>query len=120
MIGFGSKADAGGTANGSRGCSVERRTGLTWLDSHSKALHGASFIQLAAEKQNILLEPLAYKTKFRESGKTGREFFNTIREYTVMGFYTSEIGWKSFATSYFSSYAAPLKTCVATVPRTSV
>ena len=81
------------------------RTGLTWLDAHSKALHGASFIQLAAEKQNILLEPLAYKTKFRESGKTGREFFNTIREYTVMGFYTSEIGLKELDFPGFKSYA---------------
>ena len=70
------------------------RTGLAWLDAHSKALHGEPFIQLAAEKQTALLEPLAYKAKFTAGEKTGRKFFNAIREYTVMGFYTSEIGLK--------------------------
>ena len=70
------------------------RTGLTWLDGQSKALNGRPFIQLAAEEQTALLEPLAYKAKFATNDKAGREFFNTIREYTVMGFYTSEIGLK--------------------------
>jgi len=81
------------------------RTGLTWLNAHSKALHGKLFIQLPAEKQTALLEALAYKAKFGASEKTGREFFNTIREYTVMGFYTSEIGLKELDFPGFKFYA---------------
>jgi gluconate 2-dehydrogenase gamma chain len=81
------------------------RTGLTWLDAHSKFLHGRPFIQLAAEKQTALLEPLAYKAKSGENDKTGRDFFNTIREYTVMGFYTSEIGLKELDFPGFKFYA---------------
>jgi gluconate 2-dehydrogenase subunit 3-like protein len=81
------------------------RTGLAWLNSHSKALHGELFIQLAAEKQTAILEPLAYKAKFRESDKTEREFFKTIREYTVMGFYTSEVGLKELDFPGFKFYA---------------
>jgi gluconate 2-dehydrogenase gamma chain len=81
------------------------RTGLTWLNTRSKALRGKPFIQLAAEKQTALLEPLAYKAKFGASEKAGREFFNTIREYTVMGFYTSEIGLKELDFPGFKFYA---------------
>jgi hypothetical protein len=41
-----------------------------------------------------LLEPLAYKAKFGSGEERGGEFFRLFREYTVMGFYTSEIGLK--------------------------
>jgi gluconate 2-dehydrogenase subunit 3-like protein len=81
------------------------RNGLAWLDAHSKALHNEPFIQLAAEKQTALLEPLAYKAKAVASEKTGREFFDTIREYTVMGFYTSEIGLQELDFPGFKFYA---------------
>jgi len=80
------------------------RTGLTWLDSQSKALNGRPFIRLVAEQQTALLEPLAYKAKFAANDETGREFFNTIREYTVMGFYTSEIGLKELDFPGFRFY----------------
>jgi hypothetical protein len=81
------------------------RTGLAWLDTHSKSLYSEAFIHLAAEKQIALLEPLAYKAKFVASEKTGREFFDTIREYTVMGFYTSEIGLQELDFPGFKFYA---------------
>jgi hypothetical protein len=81
------------------------RTGLAWLDGKSKTVNGGPFIQLAAEEQTALLEPLAYKAKFAANDETGREFFNTIREYTVMGFYTSEIGLKELDFPGFRFYA---------------
>jgi gluconate 2-dehydrogenase gamma chain len=81
------------------------RTGLVYLNSRSNALHGKAFIQLKAEEQIALLEPLAFKSKFGASDKTGREFFETIREYTVMGFYTSEIGLKELDFPGFKFYS---------------
>ena len=81
------------------------RAGLGWLDRYSKSRYSEAFSQLAAEKQIALLEPLAYKAKFVASEKTGREFFNTIREYTVMGFYTSEIGLQELDFPGFKFYA---------------
>src|SRR5215831_3161990 len=90
----------------SRDADLQRRlrSGLAWLDAHSKSLHCESFIQLAAEKQTALLEPLAYKAKFVAREKTGREFFTTLRQYTVMGFYTSEIGLKELDFPGFKLY----------------
>jgi len=39
-----------------------------------------------------MLEHLAYKDKYRPREEDGQAFFKLLREYTVMGFYTSRIG----------------------------
>jgi gluconate 2-dehydrogenase gamma chain len=70
------------------------RTGLTWLNARCEQSTGKKFVELAPEQQTSLLEPFAYKSKARPGEEAGRRFFSTIREYTVMGFYTSEIGFK--------------------------
>lgn len=70
------------------------RAGLAWLNAHSQKTQGKQFLRLPPSQQAALLEPLAYKAKFRKGEEKGREFFQLLREYTVMGFYTSEIGLK--------------------------
>jgi len=70
------------------------RNGLTWLERQSNVLHARPFLRLSSDQQVALLEPLAYKAKFRKGDEHGRDFFDLLREYTVMGFYTSEIGLK--------------------------
>jgi hypothetical protein len=70
------------------------RTGLTWLNAHSERTTGKPFTELSAEQQTGLLEPLGFKDKARPGEEDGRKFFAMMREYTVTGFYTSEIGYK--------------------------
>jgi gluconate 2-dehydrogenase gamma chain len=70
------------------------RSGLIWLDAHSKTKTDGTFLKLPPSQQNSVLESLAYKKMFRPGEEQGREFFKLIREYTVMGFYTSEAGLK--------------------------
>jgi gluconate 2-dehydrogenase gamma chain len=70
------------------------RNGLAWLKSHSETTQGSEFLKLAPLKQIAVLEPLAYKAKFRTGDAVGRDFFTLFREFTVMGFYSSEIGLK--------------------------
>lgn len=70
------------------------RTGLTWLNTHSEGAFGKPFAELAPSHQHSLLEPLGFKDKASPRGEDGRKFFRFFREYTVMGFYTSEIGYK--------------------------
>jgi len=72
----------------------ELRSGLAWLDAHSEKMSQKPFLKLASGQQSALLEFLAYKKKFRPDEERGRKFFDLVREYTVMGFYTSEIGLK--------------------------
>lgn len=68
------------------------RYGLTWLDTYAREVHGQPFAALTPEAQAALLQSLAYKDKSQPGTEEGRDFFARIREYTVMGFYTSRIG----------------------------
>lgn len=66
--------------------------GLDWINARSQSLFKHDFMQCAPEEQNSLLEELAYKEKFKPTTESGREFFQMIRTYTVVGYYTTEIG----------------------------
>ena len=72
----------------------EFRSGMNWLDARSRKRHGKLFLALSPDDQVEVLTPLAYKAKHNRGDEPGRKFFNRVREYTVMGFYTSEIGLK--------------------------
>ena len=81
------------------------RTGLVWLNAHSERALGKRFVELAPEQQTSLLEPLAYKDKARPGQEDGRTFFRLMREFTVTGFYTSEIGFKELDNPGLQFYA---------------
>jgi gluconate 2-dehydrogenase subunit 3-like protein len=68
------------------------RYGLTWMDAHAQWLHGKPFRSLTADQQTVILGHLAYKDRYRPREEDGRAFFKLLRQYTVMGFYTSRIG----------------------------
>lgn len=70
------------------------RMGLAWLNSHCERTLDKRFLDLTAEQQLSILEPLGFKDKTRPGEEDGRRFFALIREFTVTGFYTSEIGFK--------------------------
>jgi hypothetical protein len=69
--------------------------GLDWMNARSRSEFGREFMDSTPEQQNSLLEELAYKAKFRPLTESGRAFFQMIRDYTVVGYYTTEIGLKS-------------------------
>jgi hypothetical protein len=81
------------------------RTGLTWLNAHCGRLLGRPFLELTEAEQVSVLEPLAYQAKHRDGEEEGRELFRRIRELTVMGFYTSEIGYRELDNPALRFYA---------------
>jgi hypothetical protein len=81
------------------------RMGLAWLNAHSEQTNGKKFVELSSDQQNSLLEPLGFKEKARPGEETGRHFFRMMREYTVTGFYTSEIGYKELDNPALRFYA---------------
>ncbi len=81
------------------------RTGLTWLNAQAEQTSGKRFMELAPEQQTSLLEPLGFKDKARLGEEDGRRFFRLMREYTVIGFYTSEIGFKALDNPALKLYA---------------
>jgi hypothetical protein len=68
------------------------RYGLSWLDAHARASGARDFRSLSAEGRTALLRPLAETTPADAALDEGRGFFTLVREYTLMGFYTSRIG----------------------------
>jgi gluconate 2-dehydrogenase gamma chain len=66
--------------------------GLGWINARSQSLFKREFMQCAPEEQSSLLEEIAYREKFKPTTESGREFFLLIRTYTVVGYYTTEIG----------------------------
>jgi hypothetical protein len=81
------------------------RMGLAWLNAHAEQTQGKRFVELMPEQQSSLLEPLGFKDKARPGEETGRHFFRMMREYTVTGFYTSEIGYKELDNPALRFYA---------------
>jgi len=82
------------------------RYGLTWLDAHAGKLHGAPFRELDGPRQTDLLEHLAYRARYRDGEDEGRAFFKLVREYTLMGFYTSRVGLEQLDYPGLRIYAA--------------
>lgn len=81
------------------------RMGLAWLNARSEQMNGKRFLELSADQQNSLLVPLGFKDKARPGDEDGRKFFAMMREYTVTGFYTSEIGYKELDNPALKFYA---------------
>jgi hypothetical protein len=70
-------------------------TGLAWINARSRSEFGHEFMDCSADQQKSLLEELAYKAKFKPMTESGREFFQFLRDYTVVGYYTTKIGLES-------------------------
>ena len=68
------------------------RTGVAWLDAFATENFGAEFVRLNTEQQATLLRRLAYREHQSQAEMQGQEFFKLLRQYTVMGYYTSRIG----------------------------
>ena len=81
------------------------RMGLAWLNAHCERSLGKHFIALTPEQQVSILEPLGFKDKARPGEEDGRRFFGLMREYTVTGYYTSEIGYKELDNPALKFYA---------------
>lgn len=69
--------------------------GIEWINTRSKSEFGKVFFDCTTEEQTNLLQELAYKAKFKPTTESGREFFELIRDYTVVGYYTSKVGLES-------------------------
>jgi hypothetical protein len=69
--------------------------GLDWMNARSRSEFGHDFMDCTLEQQNNLLEELAYKSKYKPLTESGRAFFHMMRDYTVVGYYTTKIGLES-------------------------
>ena len=78
--------------------------GLAAIDQDTQETHGVAFRDATPEQQNALLTRLDQEAiQAREEGADPLPFFATLKEWTLVGYYTSEIG----ATQELQWLAAP-------------
>ena len=69
--------------------------GLGWMNARTHGEFGHEFMECSSEQQITLLEELAYKAKSKPTTESGRAFFQLMRDYTVVGYYTTKVGLES-------------------------
>lgn len=87
------------------------RRGLTWMNAHAIKLHGRRFLNLSKEQAIEILSNLAYKNRHRLGEEDGQAFFSLIREYTLMGFYTSRVGMQVLEAPSLKQYYTDSPAC---------
>jgi hypothetical protein len=70
------------------------RGGLMWLNSYSDERFSKSFAELSESQRMEIIEEIAWPDKAAPEVMSGVKFFNLLRNMTVSGFYTTEIGFK--------------------------
>lgn len=72
------------------------RGGLMTLNHNANKAYGASFIELTSEQQHEMLEAIAYPDLEVPSSERPAQvqFFSLLRNLTLTGYYTSEMGIK--------------------------
>jgi len=71
--------------------------GLQWLDAACNERYGRDYLESSAEQRNELLHLMAYRENANQSPglSSGIAFFTFLRDLTLGGYFTSEIGMKS-------------------------
>ncbi len=70
------------------------RGGIMWLDSQARKRFEKKFILCTKPQQLEIVDDIAYPDKAKIEHKQGVAFFNLMRNLTMTGFYTTEMGFK--------------------------
>lgn len=68
------------------------RGGLNWLDYQCRKRYGSDFIDCSEEEKRDMLDQIAYPDQAEPEMEPGVRFFNTMRDMTASGFWSSEMG----------------------------
>ncbi|MPR36814.1 gluconate 2-dehydrogenase subunit 3 family protein [Salmonirosea aquatica] len=70
------------------------RGGLAWLDQESRKRFGKIFTAITADQRLKIVDDIAYPELAKPEMSQGVAFFNTMRNFTATGFFSSEMGIK--------------------------
>lgn len=68
--------------------------GLAWVETRSRELFGADFIDCAPEQQTALLTIISSDRNTSLADRAGVAFFQAIKAMTITGYYHSEVGMR--------------------------
>lgn len=69
------------------------RDGLAWLAAEMSHRFGLAFVDASPAQQRAVLDDVAWPARAPEELEEGVEFFNTLRDMTAAGFFSSRIGY---------------------------
>ncbi|MEO7041995.1 MAG: gluconate 2-dehydrogenase subunit 3 family protein [Gemmatimonadaceae bacterium] len=73
---------------------VEMHGGLAWLDTECRNRFNANFIKCTEAQRKQLLDDISWPDKAKPELSHGVQFFNSFRDMTASGFFSSAMGWK--------------------------
>ena len=68
------------------------RNGIAWLNGECRRRHGKGFVSCSDAQRREVLDAIAYPRRAEASVRPGVDFFNSFRNLTSSGFWTSRIG----------------------------
>ena len=68
------------------------RGGLAWIDYQCQTLFDSAFVDCTEEQRTQLLDSIAYPEMASPEDSQGVSFFNSFRDLTASGFWSSQIG----------------------------
>jgi hypothetical protein len=71
---------------------VAMRGGLAWLDRECVTRFGKTFVACTPAERTRVLDDIAWPQKARPEHSHGVAFFNSFRDLTASGFFTSKMG----------------------------
>lgn len=74
------------------GMRVAHRGGLAWLDHEMRRRVQKDFVSATDAERRALLDEIAFPARAKAEHSHGVAWFNSFRDFTATGFFTSEIG----------------------------
>src|SRR6266566_3758075 len=68
------------------------RGGLAWLDHECDDRYGKTFVTCADAERTAVLDDIAWPKKAKPEHSAGVAFFNSFRDFTASGFFSSRVG----------------------------
>ncbi len=68
------------------------RGGLAWIDHECQQRHDKSFVACTDAQRAAMLDDISWPRKARPEMAAGVAFFNSFRDLTASGFFTSKVG----------------------------
>ena len=68
------------------------RGGLAWLDHECDDRYGKTFVACADAERTAVLDDIAWPKRAKPEHSAGVAFFNSFRDFTASGFFSSRVG----------------------------
>jgi hypothetical protein len=73
---------------------VEMHGGLAWLDTECRTRFNSDFAKCTDAQRRQVLDDISWPQRAKPEFSHGVTFFNSFRDLTASGFFSSQMGWK--------------------------